>query len=601
MKVARVFTNETCNQNCVFCNARRPEEDRAFIRSRAVVERIQHALSSGVREIILTGGEPTLRRDLEGLVSRAASLGAERITLETNAVLVTPERARRLAAAGVDQVRVHLPGVGAGYDEITRDEGGYDALLRGLTALADAGLRLQLSLPVVRQNAARAADRLQSILDAGVHPTEVRISVPFDSPQPDQVCSLGDAAAAIIAIERVARQSGAAVALEPDTILPPCIFDRPGRIAHLYTLTRGGAERSGYEHVPACAECSVSDRCPGMPAALLAREPDVALHPVTDDRSRRRLSVISTIPEQIERELVTREICRRTDGSVRPMHTVRINFQCNQSCHFCFVSTHLPAADDQRIREAIAEAGRAGGIVALSGGEPTLNPNLVEYVKLARTSGASEVELQTNAVRLADPGLTRALAEAEVDVAFVSLHGASAQVSDHVTDSPGTFERTVRGIDQLYTSSIGVRLNFVFCRANHDDFPDFVRMVAQRWPGTQVSISFVAPSTDMVPRTVELIPRYSEVLPPMAEGVRLAHELGVGITGFESMCGLPLCLVPDDLAPYFNLSALPEGIDGGEFDKPEPCTRCAVSDRCYGLRRGYQQLYGAAELRPFDE
>src|SRR6185436_10708657 len=116
---------------------------------------------------------------------------------------------------------------------------------------------------------------------------------------------------------------------------------------------------------------------------------------------------------------------------------------CNQSCHFCFVSTHLPAADRSRIESAIGEAGRAGAAIALSGGEPTLNPHLLDYVRLARRANVRSIELQTNAIRLADPELVRSLADAGVDVAFVSLHGSCAEVSDRVTASPGTFARTV--------------------------------------------------------------------------------------------------------------------------------------------------------------
>ena len=29
------------------------------------------------------------------------------------------------------------------------------------------------------------------------------------------------------------------------------------------------------------------------------------------------------------------------------------------------------------------------------------------------------------------------------------------------------------------------------------------------------------------------------------------------------------------------------------------CARCAEGARCYGVRRGYAELYGTAELRPF--
>ncbi len=195
------------------------------------------------------------------------------------------------------------------------------------------------------------------------------------------------------------------------------------------------------------------------------------MRPIIEDRVRRRLTVISSVEEQIRRELVTHEMLRQPDGSVIPGATVRVNFHCNQACHFCFVSTHLPPPDDADVREAIAAIARRGGVLALSGGEPTLNPRLTDYVRLGKREGARAIELQTNAIRLADGALAREVAEAGVSDALVSLHGSTAAISDSVTAAPGTFDKTVRGVDALVASGIRVRLNFVFCAANREDFP----------------------------------------------------------------------------------------------------------------------------------
>jgi hypothetical protein len=424
--------------------------------------------------------------------------------------------------------------------------------------------------------------------------------VPTDSPDPSELAELEPAARAIEALEAAARRLGISVRLDPDAPIPPCAFSKPARVAHLYALSRGGAERRGFVAISACKRCLIADRCPGVAERLLEREPDLAarLRPIAEDRLRRRLSVISTVDEQIERELVTREVCRRPDGSEMPMHTVRINFHCNQACQFCFVSTHLPAAAEERIRRAIVEAGKAGGILALSGGEPTLNPRLEELARFGKAAGAREIELQTNATRLAGPGRVDALSEAGVDVAFVSLHGSCAEVSDVVTAAPGTFEETARGLDAIQPSRMGLRINFVFCEPNRRDFVNVVRLIAKRWNKAQLSVSFIAPSTDLVPRDRSLVPRYSDVMPELTRGIALARELGVTITGFESMCGLPLCLIPQGRDAYFGYAPIAEGADQGEFVKPSACASCSASDRCFGIRRGYAELWGVDELTP---
>ena len=55
---ARVYTNETCNQNCAFCDRRAPRERPEFVARSAVEARIDAA---DAETLVLTGGEPTLR------------------------------------------------------------------------------------------------------------------------------------------------------------------------------------------------------------------------------------------------------------------------------------------------------------------------------------------------------------------------------------------------------------------------------------------------------------------------------------------------------------------------------------------------------------
>src|SRR6185503_6253306 len=146
-------TNETCNQNCAFCNARRPAEQRDFVAAAAVLGRIDAAMADGANEIVLTGGEPTMRRDLPALVAHAREHGATSVVLETNAALIDGDLAGALAHAGLTHARVHLPAWGDRLDRITRDPAGFAATRAAVVALHARGIALEASAPVVRSNA----------------------------------------------------------------------------------------------------------------------------------------------------------------------------------------------------------------------------------------------------------------------------------------------------------------------------------------------------------------------------------------------------------------------------------------------------------------
>jgi MoaA/NifB/PqqE/SkfB family radical SAM enzyme len=602
MRTERVTTNLSCNQNCTYCNSRASRDDRAFVAPAAVLARLDAALAGGAMEIVLSGGEPTLRRDLSALVAQAKAKGAARVVLETNATAIDATLAASLRAAGLDRARVNLAAWGEALDAITRDPGGFENARRGLRALADAGIEIEVSVALVRANASLVAALPQALVrelgEGAIRALVVSVPVTArDGGDPRETLDYAEAAACIVELDAAARSVALPVRLLTESGPPPCVFPARARPTHLYAMTRLPQRRAEWTLVEACEGCRVVDQCPGFPRAYLAAHALPALAPITEDRVRRRLSVISSIEDQIAREFVTKN--RLEDrGQTIDEEVIRVNFHCNQACRFCFVSTHLPAPGDDAVRAAIESAGARGVKITLSGGEPTLNPRLAEYVRLARAKSSLPVLLQTNAVRLDDLALARSLVEAGLQQAFVSMHGSKPETGDAITGAPGTFARTLVGVDHLHALGVSLDLNFVLCETNYTELPDFVRTVAARWPRALANVSFVAPSTDVVPRDREFIPRYADVLPFLEEAIAEGQRLGVEIAGFDSMCGIPLCLVPASLEPFFQKGALLEGFDQGEFVKTEACRACELSSRCYGLRRGYLELHGERELKP---
>ena len=162
----RISVTDRCNLRCSYCM---PEEEYVWLpkpeilRFEEIGSLVDAFLDCGVTRVRLTGGEPLLRRDIEGLVGLlAAKPGLEDLALTTNAILL-PKLATPLREVGLDRITVSLDTLRPDrFRELTRrDE--LDATLRGIEAATEAGFRrTKINMVVMRgQN----DDEIEAMLD----------------------------------------------------------------------------------------------------------------------------------------------------------------------------------------------------------------------------------------------------------------------------------------------------------------------------------------------------------------------------------------------------------------------------------------------------
>ena len=107
----RISVTDRCNIRCYYCM---PEDGvefvpRAEILSFEEIERFARiAAKLGITKIRITGGEPLVRKDLDVLIAKLASIdGIRDIAMTTNGVLLA-EQAEALYRAGLRRLNVHL-------------------------------------------------------------------------------------------------------------------------------------------------------------------------------------------------------------------------------------------------------------------------------------------------------------------------------------------------------------------------------------------------------------------------------------------------------------------------------------------------------------
>jgi cyclic pyranopterin phosphate synthase len=139
----RVSVTDRCNFRCVYCM---PEEGLSWMPRSDVlryeeIARIVSAMAKmGVAKVRITGGEPTLRSDIEQLVAAIAGTpGITDVAMTTNAHTLAA-LAQRLANAGLNRVNISIDSVNPErFARLTRG-GILSRVLEGIEAARAAGL-----------------------------------------------------------------------------------------------------------------------------------------------------------------------------------------------------------------------------------------------------------------------------------------------------------------------------------------------------------------------------------------------------------------------------------------------------------------------------
>jgi cyclic pyranopterin phosphate synthase len=143
IRYLRVSLTDRCNYRCLYCM---PDEGvevspkSELLSADEVVHLVGLFVQHGVRRVRITGGEPTVRRDLIELVRMLGRLGLEDLAMTTNGERLS-ELARPLREAGLLRLNVSLDSLDANrFRRITR-RGDLARVLAGITAADDAGFR----------------------------------------------------------------------------------------------------------------------------------------------------------------------------------------------------------------------------------------------------------------------------------------------------------------------------------------------------------------------------------------------------------------------------------------------------------------------------
>ena len=139
----RVSLTDRCNLRCSYCM---PHDFAAWLPSEnllttdELVEVIEVAVSQGIDEIRLTGGEPLLRPDIVEIVARISSIeNAPKLSMTTNG-LALAKLAKPLVDAGLRRINISLDTLDKDVFKKMTHRDRINDVFAGIAAAKEAGL-----------------------------------------------------------------------------------------------------------------------------------------------------------------------------------------------------------------------------------------------------------------------------------------------------------------------------------------------------------------------------------------------------------------------------------------------------------------------------
>lgn len=139
-----------CNERCVHCYL--DHDDHGELTTAECLEVLEQLAAAGTLFLTFSGGEIFLRKDFFEILAAARRLHFD-ISLKSNALLITSERAMRLRELGVRRIQISVysadPSI---HDAVTKVPGSLARTIAAIPRLVEQGLKVKLACPLMQQN-----------------------------------------------------------------------------------------------------------------------------------------------------------------------------------------------------------------------------------------------------------------------------------------------------------------------------------------------------------------------------------------------------------------------------------------------------------------
>ncbi|MDP1845154.1 MAG: radical SAM protein [Candidatus Moranbacteria bacterium] len=304
---------------------------------------------------------------------------------------------------------------------------------------------------------------------------------------------------------------------------------------------------------------------------------------------------------------------------VKNLH-VPVGYHCNNFCLFCMEADRVKRYVETKefVKERVYDflrRNRKMKKVIFTSGEPTLNPDLLKYIRHTKKLGFETISIISNGRMYSNEKFCLDLLKRGANEFIVSIHGHKKEIHDALTRTPGSFGQTAKGLDNLsrikkyipFHLTISVVINKINCEFL-GNMLDFLR----KYRADEIVFNIVQPvGLNMEKRFRILMPRYGEVAKIFENLLRekpwlFEHPQKLETRRYVSITDLPPCSSEKmiDMIGFGEERIIDcEGKTKKEHtsahkEKRKACQSCGYSRICDGVYKNYIKNFGWEEFTP---
>lgn len=274
-----------------------------------------------------------------------------------------------------------------------------------------------------------------------------------------------------------------------------------------------------------------------------------------------------------------------------------VNNHCNLRCINCPQETleHVHSLHEKN-HMIIDLMGRTEEVIALTGGEPTLDIAYLTslMVRLRKKNKKSRFHILTNGIALTNEESVQILAECieDGDQIAVSLYADLPEIHDQLTQVPGTFWKTVRAIHTLAAWGLAIEIRFVINKLNYQRLPYVIEFLYDHFPYVHhVTLMGMEYSGSARTNGQMLFISQREYAPLLQTAVMKGKQRNMHVSLYNHQ----LCMLPRELWKY----CVPSISRWKESYLPE-CSRCDLKGYCGGFFATSDLAYREYDVQPID-